>query len=176
MVNGAFFVVLIHWGLVTHICLSELTIIASNNGLSPGWRQAIIWNNDGLLLIEPLGTNFCEISIRIQTFSFKKMHLNMSSAKWHPFCLGLNVLTLISVLPLSPSCWLWCHVVCYIGPNYNTHLCDMCSCNTISFLPNPHNSSSVRARYGVSFVSSNSEICSLTHENLKVLRFKTSCI
>ena len=44
--------------------------------------KAIIWNNAGLLLIEPLGTNFSEISIGIQTFSFKKMHLNMSSVKW----------------------------------------------------------------------------------------------
>ena len=50
------------------------------------------WNNAGLLLTEPLGTNFSETSIGIQTFSFKKMHLNMLSAKWRPFCLGLNVL------------------------------------------------------------------------------------
>ena len=83
---------LTNWGRVTHICVSELTIIVSDNGLSPGRRQAIIWNNAGLLLIEPLGTNFSEISIGIQTFSFTKMHLNMSSAKWRPFCLGLNVL------------------------------------------------------------------------------------
>ena len=76
-----------------HICVSELTIIGSDNGLSPGRCQAIIWNNAGLLLIEPLGTNFSEISIGIQTFSFKKMHLNVSSAKWRPFCLGLNVLS-----------------------------------------------------------------------------------
>ena len=76
---------------VTHICVSELTIIGSDNGLSPGRRQAIIWNNAGLLLIEPLGTNFSEISI-IQTFSFQKMHLNMSSAKWRPFSFGFNVL------------------------------------------------------------------------------------
>ena len=83
---------LTHWGRVMHICVSELTIIGTDNGLSPGRRQAIIWNNAGLLLIEPLGTNFSEISIEIQTFSIKKMHLNMSSAKWRPFCLGLNVL------------------------------------------------------------------------------------
>ena len=83
---------LTHWGWVTHICVSKLTIIGSDNGLSPGRRQAIIWNNAGLLLIEPLGTNFSEISIGIQTFSFKKMHLKMSSGKCRPFCLGLNVL------------------------------------------------------------------------------------
>ena len=100
-VSGLFYAMLTHWGRVTHICVSELTIIGSDNGLSPGWRQAIIWNNAGLLLIEPLGTNFSEISIEIQTFSFKKMHLNMSSAKWRPFCLGLNMLTYPKV------CVLW---------------------------------------------------------------------
>ena len=84
--------VLTHWGRVTHICVSELTIIGSDNGLSPGRRQVIIWNNAGLLLIEPLGTNFSEISIGSQIFSFKKMHLRMSSGKWRPFCLGFNVL------------------------------------------------------------------------------------
>ena len=83
---------LTHWGRVTHICVGELTIIGSDNGLSPGRRQAIIWTNAGILLIEPLGTNFSEILIGIQIISFKKMRLKMSSAKWRPFCLGLNVL------------------------------------------------------------------------------------
>ena len=76
---------LIHWGGVTHICVSKLTIIGSDNGLSPTRRLAIIWTNAGILLIGPLGTNFSEILISIQTFSFKKMHLKMSSAKWRPF-------------------------------------------------------------------------------------------
>ena len=40
----------------------------------------------------PLGTIFSEILIEIPTFSFKKMHLKMSSAKWRLFCLGFNVL------------------------------------------------------------------------------------
>ena len=83
---------LTHWGLVTHICVVILTIIGSDNGLSPGRRQAIIWTIAGILLTAPLGTNFIEILIGIQTFSFKKMHLKMSSAKWRPFCPGLNVL------------------------------------------------------------------------------------
>ena len=87
--------VLTHWGRVTHICVSELTIIGSDNGLSPGRRQAIIWTNDGILLIGPIGTNFNDISIGIQTFSFKKMHFKMSSAKWRPFCLSLNVLKMV---------------------------------------------------------------------------------
>ena len=79
---------------MTHICVSKLTIIDSNNGLSPGRRQAIIWTNAGLLLIVPLGTNFSEILIEILTLPFKKMRLNVSSAKRRPFCLGLNVLIL----------------------------------------------------------------------------------
>ena len=41
------------------------TIIGSHNGLSPIRRQAIIWTNAGILSIEPLGTNFCEIFIEI---------------------------------------------------------------------------------------------------------------
>ena len=73
-----------HWGRVTHICVNKLTIIGSNNGLSPGRRQAIIWTNAGILLIGPMGTNFNEILIEIQTFSFKKMHLKMSSGKSRP--------------------------------------------------------------------------------------------
>ena len=83
---------LTHWGRVTHICVGNLTIIVSENGLSPGRHQAIIWTNAGILFIGPIGTNFSEILIRIQTFSFKKMHLKMSSAKWRRFCLCHNVL------------------------------------------------------------------------------------
>ena len=77
---------------VTHICVGNSTIIGPDNGLSPGGRQAIIWTNAGILLIGPWGTNFSEILIGIQTFSLKKTRLKMSSAKWRPFCLGLNVL------------------------------------------------------------------------------------
>ena len=55
-------------------------------------RQAIIWTNAGIMLIGPLRTKFSEILIGIQAFSFKKMHLKMSSAIWRPFCHGLNVL------------------------------------------------------------------------------------
>ena len=84
---------LTHWGRVTHICVGKLTNIGSDNGLSPGRRQAIIWTNAGILLIGPLGTNFSEFLIVIHTCSFNKMHLKMSSAKWRPFCPGLNVLT-----------------------------------------------------------------------------------
>ena len=73
-----------------NICVGNLTIICSDNGLSPGRRQAIIWSNAGILLIRTLGTNFSEILSKIQTFSFKKMHFKMSSAKWRQVCLDLK--------------------------------------------------------------------------------------
>ena len=77
---------------VTHICVSKLAKIGSNSGLSPDWRQAILWTSSGLLLIAPRGTKFSEILIEIHKFPLKKMHLKTSSAKLRPFCLGLNVL------------------------------------------------------------------------------------
>ena len=83
---------LTHWGQVTHICVSKLSIIGSDNGLSRGQRQASIWTNTGILLIGPLRTNFSEISNGIQTFAFMKMCLKMSYGKCRPFWLGLNVL------------------------------------------------------------------------------------
>ena len=85
---------LTHWGRVTHICVSKLIIIGSDNGLSPSRHQAIIWTNAGILLIGLLGTNFSEILIEIYTFSFKRMHLKMSSGKMvailsRPQCVNL---------------------------------------------------------------------------------------
>ena len=88
-----------HWGRVMHICVGKLTIISPDNGLSPGRRQAIIWANARILLIRPLGTYFNEILIEIYASSLTKMHLKLSSGKWRPFCLSLNVLTL--------CCYFW---------------------------------------------------------------------
>ena len=82
-----------HWDRLTHICVSKLTFIASDNGLSSGRRQTLIWTNVGILFSTPLGTNFNEILIEIDRFSFTKIHFKMSFGKWQPFCLGLNMLT-----------------------------------------------------------------------------------
>ena len=98
---------LTHWGRVTHICISRLTIIGSDNGLWPDWRQAIIWTSARILLIWSLGTNFSEILIEIHTFLFKKMHLKMSSGKWRPFCSGLNVLNMKWIVQFTPNNWIW---------------------------------------------------------------------
>ena len=69
-------------------CFQKATLLS----LSPGRRQAIFWTNAGILSIRTLGINSNEILSEIRVFSFKKMHLKMSSAKWRPFCLGLSVL------------------------------------------------------------------------------------
>ena len=90
--NRTFYLILTHWGRVKHICVDNLTIIGSDNGLAPVRRQDIIGTNAGMLSIGSLETNFRELLIEIPTFSFNKMCLKMSSAKWRPFCLGLNVL------------------------------------------------------------------------------------
>ena len=41
----------VHQLVVAHRCVGKLTIIGSDNGLSPGRRQIIIWTNAGILLI-----------------------------------------------------------------------------------------------------------------------------
>ena len=84
---------------------NELTIIGSDNGLSPFRHQAIISTNAGILLIGPLGTNCSEILIYFNVFSFKKMHLKLSSANWQPFNLGLNMLKKIRHQNNSSSKW-----------------------------------------------------------------------
>ena len=67
-----------HIYAVTHICVDKLTTIDLDNGQ--------YWNIANW-------TNLSEIVIGIKTFSFKKMPLNVSSAKWGPFCQGLNMLS-----------------------------------------------------------------------------------
>ena len=61
---------LTHWGRVTHICVGNLTIIGSDNGLSPGRRQAIIRTNIGLLSCGTLGICINESFDAYMTISF----------------------------------------------------------------------------------------------------------
>ena len=51
-----------------YICVSKLATIGSDNGMSPGRHQAIICTSAEILLIGPLGINFSEIWIQINTF------------------------------------------------------------------------------------------------------------
>ena len=73
---------LTHWGLVTHICFCNLTNFGSDN-------LSHCWNTVNWTLRNKLQWNFN----RNSDISFQKMHLKVSSAKWQPFCFGLNVLT-----------------------------------------------------------------------------------
>ena len=73
-----------HWGRVTHICARKLTTIGSDNGLSRGRHQAIIWTNAGLLLIGPWRTNFHEILIDIHTF--ENVVWEMATILFRPQC------------------------------------------------------------------------------------------
>ena len=77
--------ILTHWGRVTHVGVSKLTIIGSDNCLSPSRCLTIIWTNVGIFLIWPLAINFTETSVKIRKFLFVKMHLKISSGKWWPF-------------------------------------------------------------------------------------------
>ena len=65
-----------------------MTRISSLNGLAPEQRQAIFWTNTGILLIGPLGTNFSEILIEIQTLFLNIIRLKMPSANIGHFVLA----------------------------------------------------------------------------------------
>ena len=69
-----------------------------------------IWTNAGMLLIGPYGTNFGNFFYRNSNISIQENALKLVSAKWCPFCLGLNVLTatdrssLGASINYTPSC------------------------------------------------------------------------
>ena len=89
---------------------------------NPRISMTSVKTNAGILFIGPLGTNFSEILIEIQIFSFKKMHLKVSSGKWQPFSLSLNVLRKHKFLHFLESCETFSFLVPfpqhYIKPNY----------------------------------------------------------
>ena len=62
---------------MTHIYVNKLSIIGSDNGLSPARRQAIIWTNAGILLIWPLKINLSESLIEIYIFIQKNAFENL---------------------------------------------------------------------------------------------------
>ena len=116
---------LTHWGRVTHICVGKLTIIGSDNGLSPGRRQAIIWTNAGIG--NKLQWNFNRNSnIFIHENAFENVVCEMAS-----ICLGLNELThwLLGDTSLILNQLFAFHEICMIGmlherlgSSYNCHL------------------------------------------------------
>ena len=86
--------ILLHWCLahphlpisvnserVTHICTSKLSIIGSDNCLSAGRQQTIIWTNAGTLLIRQLGTNSNAILIKIHTLEKSSVEMTTISSR-----------------------------------------------------------------------------------------------
>ena len=88
----AVWLVLTHWGRVTHTYVTKLTIIGSNSGLSPGLRRAIIWTNAGMLLTGQLGTNFSEMLIEICFHSRKCIWKCRQEIVGHFASVGFDVL------------------------------------------------------------------------------------
>ena len=72
--------------------MRRLTIIGSDNGLSPGlWPEPIHFLNQCWNIVNwTLGNKPQWYHIEIRILSFLKMHLKMSSGNWRPFCLGLS--------------------------------------------------------------------------------------
>ena len=57
---------------VTHICVSQLTLFGSDNGLAADRRQAIIWSNAGIVFTGPLRTSLSGILIESKFIHFRK--------------------------------------------------------------------------------------------------------
>ena len=100
---------LTHWGRVTHICVVKLTIISSDNGLSPGRHQAIIWTNAGILLIGPFILHWNDNQdsyIFIQENAFENIVWKMAAILSRPQC--VNVVLYRTIYPywlLLPLLW-----------------------------------------------------------------------
>ena len=84
---------LTHWGRVTHICFSKLAIIGSDNGLSPGRRQAIIWTNAGNIVNWSLGNKLqwnLPVGIFIRKSAFENVVCEMMAILSWPHWVNLN--------------------------------------------------------------------------------------
>ena len=111
------FLYLTYWGRVMHICVSKLTIIGSDNGLSPGRRQAIIWTNAGIVnwtLGNKFQWNLNRIQyIFIQENAFEDVVCEMASMSSRPQCvkflnwaiyiMKINPKFFVSVTPASSN-------------------------------------------------------------------------
>ena len=135
---------------VAHICVSELTSIGSDNGLSPGWRQAIIWTNAAWnivnwTLIDKLQWSFNRnSSIFIQENVFESVVCEMAAMLSRPQCVNngnpyTNDGTIFSNVLKHD---IWSYSVSHINSytylviwsatmtNVNQEICDCLSSNT----------------------------------------------
>ena len=77
---------------IQQICVNNLTSVGSDNVLSPGRRQAIIWNNVGRFSNGPWETNFSEILIINVYIFIQENAFKNAVRKLVCICLGLNVI------------------------------------------------------------------------------------
>ena len=83
--------VLTHWGWVMHIYVGKLTIISSDNGLSPGWRQNLnqCWNIVDWILKNKLQWNLnWNSNIFIEENTFENVICEMLSISSRPECVN----------------------------------------------------------------------------------------
>ena len=82
------------------MCVNKQIILDSDDGLSPGWRQAIIWTNDGILSIRTLETNFSEILSEIQTFSLlaARQHLAQCRIYMYEILMGTYTTNAVEIV------------------------------------------------------------------------------
>ena len=108
---------LTHWGRVTHICVSNLTIIGSDNGLSSRRRPAIIWTNAGISFIGPLGPDFSfnrNSNIFIQENAFESVVWEMASILSRPQCVN-------GTCEKLSTRFTYCRVLLWLGTRHVTH-------------------------------------------------------
>ena len=100
---------LTHWGQVMHICVIKLTIIGSDNGLSPGQRHAIIWTNDVIFVNWILGSKLqWNLNRNLYIFIDENVVWKMVAILPRPQCVKLSHPTGVS--ELSASGWVL-HVI-----------------------------------------------------------------
>ena len=120
------FELLTHWSWMTHICVSKLTIIGSDNGLPPGRRQAIIWNQwwniVNWTLMNKLQWNFKRNSyIFIQEKTFENVVCEMAAILSRHHCVKIYIVGQL-VRPeriLEGFAVLWEQLVCSVCFSWN---------------------------------------------------------
>ena len=110
---------------MTHIYVSKLTIIGSDNGLSPSRRLVIIGTYDGIMLVRNWWTNFSEIlrdsCIVIQENSFEYIVCELSAIlSWPQY---VNTLR-----PWQNGCnfAVDIFVVMFHDDNHSSYFCESC--------------------------------------------------
>ena len=120
-----------HWGRLMHMCISKLRFInGSDNGMSPGRHQAIIWTNAGILLIWILGTlvkSLIFIHFHSRKFIWKCRLRNSDNFVLASMCQSMPLMSeYVKIVPtdghllkgiqtlINSSCmvvyWMWCQI------------------------------------------------------------------